>query len=145
MFTMPVLIFAMLLPAELVCLRLGNSPRIASEPRDGRRRELTSVSAKVAIAGIASAAPLMLYSFSSGRFLLEIVPMFAILAVVGIWESYKNRMDTHYQLMFLRAMILVAVVSSVVTSFLLALSGADSRFDDANPELYRFLVEFFGG
>jgi hypothetical protein len=146
LFSLPTLLFAATLAADLLCFG-----RI---PSRGVTRSVASKVGHVApssraiaglmlIAGCAAAVPVLFYTYVSTRFMFDAIPLLALCAVIGAWRIYLSNRPWPIRRRLTNIVILLAVGISALVSLLLAMSGALSRFDDMNPELYRFLVELF--
>lgn len=146
-FAMPTIVFTGTLVFALICSKKLLGPYTMEMP-EGKRysndQNLFRISVlSILLAGIAAFLPILMYSGVATRFLLDAIPIFAILTVVGMWQLYVS--NRHYPLrnFFIVLIIISLVISSTLISLLIAFSGADSRFDDLNPSLYNALVEFF--
>jgi len=150
-FAMPSLVLVVMLLGDLSCGPgpIGRrSPTSTSAPSGSKSRrvpDLRWVVLTAILMGLAAAAPTFLYSYVSTRFLLDAIPMFALLTVVGAWQLHLRWRIFPLRGPLSTAMIFSLVAISAGVSFVLALSGADSRFDDANPALFGFLVRLFSG
>jgi hypothetical protein len=94
------------------------------------------------LSGLAGLLPVILLFFSAIRYGMDFVPLLAIVAVLGMWRSYEDTRPFPIQSRLATSAIILIVTAATLVSFLLALSGAGSRFDDANPSLFSFLVGY---
>lgn len=139
---------ALLLGAPLLIHALSCPTGAGQNPLDARGGTPGSLSLRnvfwlVFISGQTLAWPVFLYRVSSIRFLMELTPVFAILAPVGAFALYQSSRLLPARRIAVILLITSAIVLSALIGFLLALNGADSRFDDANPSLYWSLVHLF--
>jgi len=95
------------------------------------------------IAGLMAAVPVVLYFWVSNRFLLDSVPLLAITAVVGTWLLYSKNRKYTLRRAFTTLLIISVVITASLISFLLAITGSWTRFDDLNPVLWKSLTDFF--
>jgi hypothetical protein len=94
------------------------------------------------LSGIAGLLPAILNYFSTIRYELDFVPLLAVVAVLGMWRFHEDTRPFPIQSRLATSAIILIVTAATLVSFLLALSGAGSRFDDANPSLFSFLVGY---
>lgn len=101
-----------------------------------------SLGSLLLIGGLAGVLPVILYFFSAIRFEMDFVPLLAIVAVLGMWRLHEDTRPFPIQSRLATGAIILIVTAATLGSFLLAVSGAGSRFDDVNPSLLSFLVGF---
>ena len=94
------------------------------------------------LSGLAGVLPAILFFHSTTRYEMDFVPLFAIVAVLGMWRFYEDTRPVPIQSRLATGAIILTVTAATLVSFLLAASGAGSRFDDVNPRLLSFLVNF---
>ncbi len=147
LFAMPTILLSGFLVKELLCgqTRLGRSSEgeLDTESESSGDRGLRRTLWIILTAGILAAAPIFLFFFVATRYLLDAIPLLTIITVVGTWQLYSASRAYPLRRSLAILLILTGVVVATLVSFLLALSGADSRFDDQNPVLFKSLVEFF--
>ena len=97
----------------------------------------------ILFAAILAATPIFLFFWVATRYFLDAVPLFAILAAVGAWLLYEATRGFPLKGPLAVIFILTTVFLGMLISFLLAISGADSRFDDLNPALFETLSNLF--
>ena len=87
--------------------------------------------------------PVVLYFWVATRFMLDFTPLLMLAAVISTWAAV--RMNHEYSIMrsLISFLIISALISTVCVSLLLAVTGADSRFDDLNPVLWYQLIHIF--
>jgi len=145
LFTAPTLLFVGYQAKECLIELLAPS---ADAPRDTASAEdlaghLAVITGTVLVAGVCCLVPTMLYAYLSTRFLLDGTPFLAVVATVGAWQMHTRYRPWPIAGRLSNLLIVSTVVVALVVSLLLALSGADSRLDDANPTLYRSLIDNF--
>jgi hypothetical protein len=94
-------------------------------------------------AGLGAALPSFLYYWVSNRFLLDSVPILSIAIAVLGWAAHSASRITAVRRTYAVCLIVFAVSLSFLASFLLALTGARSQFDDINPVLWNALTGLF--
>ena len=93
--------------------------------------------------GILAAIPFMLYFWVANRFLLDAVPLLALAAAGGTWFLYQAGHSAPVRRAYSTVLIVSFTAATAVIGFLLAFTGAGSRFDDLNPEMYKKIIELF--
>jgi len=143
-FVAPALVLAgPLLKNALSCRTCGGQNLLDSRRKAVGSPTLRQVVLLVFVSGLALACPVFLYRVSSIRFLMEVTPVFAVLAPLGAFALYQTSRHLPARRVVVTLLITSTILVSALIGFLLALKGADSRFDDANPVLYSFLVQLF--
>jgi len=94
------------------------------------------------LSGLAGALPVFLFLAATTRYEMDFVPLLAIVAVLGMWRLYEDARPYPIQSRLASGVIVLIVTAGTLVSLLLAVIGAASRFDDLNPGLYSFLVDF---
>lgn len=147
LFAMPTVVFSGLLIRELFCYQIDRGSRISgsfdSSSVINRDRLFRRTMAVLLIAGLMAAIPVVLYFWVSNRFLLDSVPLLAITTAVGTWFIYSTSQKYPLRRVFTTLLIISAVIIASLISFLLAMTGSWTRFDDLNPVLWKSLTEFF--
>jgi hypothetical protein len=143
-FVTPALMLGVLLIKDALSCPFGERPSLL----EARRRSpgsltLRQVVLAVSLPGLALAGVALLYRVSAGRFLMEVTPSFAILSAISAMKLHQESQALPARRTAVYLLIILTIAVSAVIGFLLALNGADSRFDDFNPELYAFLVNLF--
>jgi len=132
---------------ELICRRRSRDLKETSELNMERDPKLSPgfrrVMWTILLAGVVALTPILLYFWVANRFLLDAVPLFAILATVGAWLLYEATRGFPLRGSLAVIFIITTVFLGMLISFLLAISGADSRFDDINPALFEALSNLF--
>jgi hypothetical protein len=146
-FTTPILLLYFPLIWHLACRRVEYSSSLPTKmaldldsPISRHAHRLASV---FLLAGIAATPPTLLLFWVAIRYLLDSIPSLVLGSVLGSWILYgKNRNSPIRNVLTITSIILFAITGALI-SFALAFAGADSRFDDFNPELYKLLVAMF--
>jgi hypothetical protein len=144
---MPTIFFVGFLVWEMLCnwrLRNIDEKRVPEDKQTqsrnpGFRRTIWVI----LFAAILAATPIFLFFWVATRYFLDAVPLFAILAAVGAWLLYEATRGFPLKGPLAVIFILTTVFLGMLISFLLAISGADSRFDDLNPALFETLSNLF--
>jgi len=102
-----------------------------------------SIGSLLLLAGLAGVVPIFLFFYTTTRYEMDFVPLFAIVAVLGMWRLYVDTRPYPIQSRLATGAIILIVTAGTLVSLLLAVIGAASRFDDLNPGLYNFLVSLF--
>jgi len=101
-----------------------------------------SIGSLLLLAGLAGVVPIFLFFYTTTRYEMDFVPLFAIVAVLGMWRLYVDTRPYPIQSRLATGAIILIVTAAPLVSFLLAVSGAGSNIDDLNPDLFSFLVNF---
>ncbi len=132
---------------ELICRRRSRDLKETSQLNIERDLRLGPSFRRVMwtflLVGVVALVPILFYYWVANRFLLDAVPLFAILAAVGAWLLYEATRGFPLRGPLAVIFILTTVFLGLLISFLLAISGADSRFDDINPALFETLSRLF--
>jgi hypothetical protein len=147
LFAMPSILLVGYLVWELICYSrtwvadepqaIGNIQTPSSLP--GFRRVFWAI----LMAACVALTPIFFFFWVASRYLLDAIPLFAILAVVGSWLLYQSTRRYPLRGTLAVVFILATVIVGALVSFVLAISGADSRFDDLNPALFETLSNLF--
>jgi hypothetical protein len=144
LFVTPALLLGAFVVMNALSCPIGN----IKNPLDRRSRSSSSLPLRwivlsLFLSGGALALTVLLYRVSAMRFLMEVTPVFAILSAIGAFTLYESSRGLPARRIAVILLITLTITFSALIGFLLALNGADSRFDDVNPELYQFLVNVF--
>lgn len=143
LFAAPTLVFVLPFARRLITGRtMRPSPTAMSPTRVAGRSLINpdSIGSLLLLSALAGMLPVILNYFSTIRYEMDYVPSMAIVAVLGMWRLYEDTRQFRLQSRLSTTAIILLVTAATMVSFLLAISGAGSRFDDANPRLYLFLV-----
>lgn len=144
-FAAPSLLFAWIFARQWL---YGAIPRPSgSESRPikqagGSITHLASLGSLLLLAGLAGVVPTFLFFYTTTRYEIDFVPLLAIVATLGMWRLYEVTRPYPIQSRLATAAIILILTAGTLVSFLLGVIGAASRFDDLNPGLYSFLVDF---
>jgi hypothetical protein len=144
---MPSILLVGFLVWELICnrrIRVADEAQVLENKQTlGSNQGFHRVFWTILLAGVIAAAPIFFFFWVASRYLLDAIPLFAILAVVGSWVLYQSTRRYPLRGTLAVLFILSTVIIGALISFLLAISGADSRFDDLNPTLFETLSNLF--
>jgi hypothetical protein len=101
-----------------------------------------SLGSLLLLSGLACVVPIFLFFYTTTRYEMDFVPLLAIVATLGMWRLYEDTRPYPIQSRLATGAIILIVTAGTLVSLLLAVIGAASRFDDVNPGLYSFLVNF---
>ena len=144
-FAAPSLLFAMTFARKRLSNEIphefGNdSP--ANKATGRAQTDLGSLGSLLLLSGLAGVVPIFLYFYTTTRYEMDFVPLLAIVAVLGMWRLHEDTRPYPIQSRLATGAIILIVAAGTLVSLLLAVIGAASRFDDLNPGLYSFLVDF---
>ncbi len=94
--------------------------------------------------GAISSLFILLYFYPTMRQLEDVVPVLALLAVLGFWEGWRYLRHHPVGLTLYGVAAFVLILVSILMSSLLAVTSYDDRFLHLNRELLRQLIRFFG-
>jgi len=146
LFSMPTILFSGFLISDLI--RRGHNPSAATL-RDSsstgfiRNRQSGRTIVLILLAGLVAGTPTGLFFWVTNRFFLDSVPLLAIAAVVGAWTIHDSGQLYPYRRAFVSSVLWLVVIIALGSSFLLAMTGDWTRFDDLNPVVWNSLTEFF--
>lgn len=144
-FATPTFLFAITYARLCLYGKTSLEARMNTPATDTAGRSLPSKGAlgsTMLMSGLAGIPAVLLYCYSTTRYELDFVPMLAIVAVLGMWHMYRDTRPYPIQSRLATGLIVSSVTAATLVSLLLAVSGAGSSFDDVNPALYSFLVNF---
>lgn len=78
---------------------------------------------------------LLLFFYSTMRYVADIIPMLTVLSLIGFWQGYQLVGKKIVWRQLYSAVALILIVASVVIPNLLAVSSYNNRFRRLNPEL----------
>jgi len=146
-FALPAIVFAGYLAVVVVDGRRDFEPaKSTSGSFDSGARPyfpLRYILGVILASGILAAVPFMLYFWVANRFLLDAVPLLALAAASGTWYLYQAGHSTPVRRAYSTVLIVGFAAATALIGFLLAFTGASSRFDDLNPEMYNKIIELF--
>jgi hypothetical protein len=145
-FAAPSLLFAVTFVRKWLFDEIPRQSRDDSSAINTVSRPLTdqgSLGSLLLLAGLAGLLPIFLFFYTTTRYEMDFVPLFAIVAVLGMWRLHVDTRPYPIQSRLATGAIILIVTAGTLVSILLAVIGAASRFDDLNPGLYTFLVSLF--
>ena len=140
-------LWALLLP--LITVIKKGVDRLKKNPLKAEISQIKTVPSWLMLLLVGTAATLfitlMLYVMSTLRFLVDIVPVFMLLAGIACWQFLSN-LDGKpgWKRLFLFVLILLCI-STIVISLFLAFQSENQLFDNNNPGLYNKIELFFTG
>jgi hypothetical protein len=87
---------------------------------------------------------ILAYFYPTMRQLEDVVPVMALLAIMGFWEGWRYSRHRTLSLIVYALAGFVLMLISILLSSLLAVTSYDDRFLHLNRELLRQLIRFFG-
>jgi len=117
--------------AHLVCHPNGRP--------DEQFKSLRRISVTILLAGLLAGMPLLLYFLVNSRYLMDFSPMLIILSVVGSWVLFRESIPYPIQRSLVKILVVSAAAMTLIISFLLAVTGPATLFDDYNPGLWQWL------
>jgi len=97
----------------------------------------------ILIAAFMAFVPSILFFWVANRYFLDALPLIAILAALGSWLLYASSLGFPFRKPLIVFLILGVVTIATISSILLAMTGAKTRFDDLNPVLWDSITAFF--
>jgi len=144
---MPTILFTFFVIDEILCGRAVNSPRSkgASKPfaKLGCDPKLRRILVILLFAGILAGVPTFFYFWVVNSFLLDAVPLLILIVVLGSWLFYSSSRPNPLRRSLAVLLILSAVITDTLISLLLAITSANTRFDDLNPVLFERMRALF--
>jgi len=139
MFAAPVLLFAITFVRKWL---YDEIPRESCDvsPVGWSLTDQGSIGSLLLLSGLVGTVPIFLFFYTTTRYELDFVPLLAIVSVLGMWRFYEDTRPYPIQSRLATGAIISIVAVGTLVSFLLAVSGAGSNFDDLNPSLYSLLV-----
>ncbi len=109
---------------------IASKPAVERSSRQGFIVPLGHIGLVFFLAGVASSLPVLAYTYAASRYDLDFVPLLALSSVIGMWYLYEDSRPYPLRSKLAVLLIVALVVTSTAISFVLALSGAGSKFDD---------------
>jgi len=144
--TTPFLVFFAYLVRWLVCSESSRSLRQTTWRTSFMDTDLER-SFRLLMAGLASGAifaalPILFYFTASTRFMLDATPLFTIAAIGGSWIAISRARGNRARSRITVISVLILIVLGISASFLLAVTGFESRFEHLNPLLFDRITRF---
>ena len=95
------------------------------------------------IAAFCAFLPAGLYHWSANRFLMDFMPLVAILSVVGAWVAVVRDRSPTANRIAIRVLVAATFLASATAAFLLAVSGDELRLEHLNPALFDWITRAF--
>ena len=87
--------------------------------------------------------PILIYIAGMMRFLGDVMPLLILLSVFGLLMGRQHLDEKPATLFWFDALVLVLTLYSVTVSLLLAVTGAEARFENLNPILFDKMTRWF--
>lgn len=87
--------------------------------------------------------PILLYIAGMMRFQADVVPLLILLSVFGLFMGRYYLEGKRVEVFWFNVFVIFLTLYSVIVSLLLAVTGADARFEHLNPILFDKLTRFF--
>jgi hypothetical protein len=93
---------------------------------------------------VISFSALLLFFYSTMRYLEEVVPALVILASIGLWQGYAFVLRKRRSRAMYSVVVAVLAAYSMIVGTLLAVTGPAGRFTELNHGLLQTIYGFFG-
>jgi hypothetical protein len=87
--------------------------------------------------------PILVYIAGMMRFLADAIPLIILVSVFGLFMGRQYLEGKPPQLFWFNIMVIILTLYSVVVSLLLAVTGAEARFEHLNPVLFDAMTRWF--
>jgi hypothetical protein len=94
-------------------------------------------------ASLLAFAPILFYIAGMMRFLGDASALIIVLSVFGLFMGRQYLEEKSTPLFWFKALVTILTLYSIVVSLLLAVTGADARFEHLNPVLFEALTRWF--
>jgi hypothetical protein len=88
-------------------------------------------------------APILVYIAGMMRFLGDVIPLLILLSTFGLFMSRQYLEGKSTSIFWFNFLVVVLTVYSITISLLLAVTGAEARFEHLNPILFDKLTRWF--
>ena len=105
--------------------------------------ELSSIYLFLELAALMEMGPLLLFTASTERHLMDLTPTLLLLSGIGLWHALRVWRGMPARRLFLTSFVLLLSLHTAVMGILLAVTGYGGRFEAHNPELFERLTRFF--
>lgn len=143
----PFVLYAAYLAKWFICIRPQSSVIPHSDKARDQGMGLMPGFSRLAIifgsGTIFAALPLVFFAIVATRYMLDATQLLAITAVLGCWAFYYSNRHSASRRLVASLAILATMAVSVISSFLLAVTGFEARFEHLNPELFEQITRFF--
>jgi len=107
------------------------------------RLEILWIVVTLACVVISSFTLLLFFVATSMRHLIDVLPMLLILATIGMWIGFSKVQNCKPRFWAFSLLVWGITLYSVVTGFLLSVTGYHARFENLNPELFERITRLF--
>jgi len=147
LWVMPFLIASVICAGTYLCQRSRHIPpeggRTSSSTDARGSSDLLRLAGLLFAAAFLAFAPTLFYFWVATRFMLDFTPLLMLAAAITTWATIPRAVDFPMHRGLLSTIVVATVVSTVCAGLLMAVTGADSRFDDMNPALWGQLLSLF--
>jgi len=105
--------------------------------------DLASIHRFLGLAALAEAGPLLLFTASTERHLMDITPTLLLLAGIGLWHAWSLWRGRPARSLLLSLAAWLLALYTMAMGVLLAFTGYGAQFESHNPELFERLMRFF--
>jgi hypothetical protein len=88
-------------------------------------------------------APILLFISGTMRYLGDVIPLIVLLSVFGLFMGRQYLEGRRSWIFWFNLMVIILTLYSVMVSLLLAVTGADARFEHLNPALFEAMTRWF--
>lgn len=140
----PAHLFAVFLAWWVLCGQTAAGDTAGKTPvridRTLSRPALRSSMAALLIVALLAFLPVGLYHWNGNRFLMDFMPLVAVLSVVGAWIAVERNRSPTASRIVIRTLVAATILVSALVAFLLAVSGDQLRFEKLNPALFEWIT-----
>ena len=143
--TTPIVVFIGALIWWITCRNAKCSEHVRHAPpaASPAEKNLEFALSVLLLTTIGAFLPIIVFFSASTRYVLDISPLLTILACNGAWLAFIHLQNHPIKRRILLVLIFISTIASAGMSFLLAITGFESRFENLNPVLFEWLVRFF--
>lgn len=88
-------------------------------------------------------APILVYIAGMMRFLGDVIPLLVLLSVFGLFMGRQYLEEKSAPVFWFNLLVVILTLYSITVSLLLAVTGAEARFEHLNPVLFEKLTRWF--
>jgi len=115
----------------------------ASRSMPFRDRRVSQVYAILGLAALAEAGPLLFFTASTERHLMDLTPTLLLLSGIGLWNTLQALKGMPARRLLVALLACILTLATMIMGILLAVTGHGARFETQNPELFERLMRFF--
>jgi len=87
--------------------------------------------------------PILIFIAGNMRYLADVVPLLVLLSTFGLFMGRRYLDGKSASVIGFNLLVVVLTVYSITVSLLLAVTGAEARFEHLNPVLFDKLTRWF--